>query len=257
MLYTGFDKNYSLNGKVTIITGACKGIGRAISELYVQKGAIVIMVDIDPNVEEVAKIIRKEYGPVDTFVADITNDSELNALVEKTEEKYGRINVLVNNAGIGPLEPAESMRTEIFDKTLEINLKAPFILSQLVAQIMISSGNGGKIINMASQAGVVAISGHTAYTTSKAGLIGLTKALAFEWGKYNINVNAISPTVTLTDLALGYWTGEIAEKALVQTPVGRFADPAEIAGLAVYLASDASNMVTGANFIIDGGYTIH
>jgi NAD(P)-dependent dehydrogenase (short-subunit alcohol dehydrogenase family) len=257
MDYVGFDKNFSLNGKVAVVTGAAKGIGKAICEMFAQKGASVIMVDLSPEVGEVASAIRYAGGSATAVTADITDFEQLKEVMNVTLQTFGKINVLVNNAGIGPLEPAESMSIETFDKTLAVDLRAPFQLSQLVAQEMIKAKKGGKIINMASQAGIVAIDGHVAYSTSKAGIIGMTKAFALELGEYGINVNAISPTVTLTDLAKGYWVGEVAQVALSKTPIGRFANPDEVAAVAMYLASDASNMITGANIVIDGGYTIN
>lgn len=131
-------------------------------------------------------------------------------------------------------------------------------MSQYVGNQMIEAGNGGKIICLASQAGIVAIDKHVAYSASKAGIISMVKSLGYEWGQYGIQVNAISPTATETPIIVGYWdVGEVHEKAISNTPAGRFCKPEEVAAAALFLASEASNMITGANLVIDGGYTIH
>jgi len=190
-------------------------------------------------------------------VGDITEKGAPARIISEVIGHFGKIDVLVNCAGIGPLGPAESFAEDLWDRTMAVNLKAPFRLSQEAAKVMIKMGQGGRIINLASQAGIVAIDEHIAYSTSKAGMIGMTKSMAYEWGKYGITVNAVSPTVTMTEMGTAHWHGAIAEEAIAQTPAGRFCQPIEVAGLCVYLASDASGMVTGANFVIDGGYTIH
>ena len=138
---------------------------------------------------------------------------------------------------------------------MAINLKAPFLLSQEVGRRMITAG-GGKIINIASQAAVIALDRHVAYCASKAGLIGMTRVLALEWVEYGITVNAISPTIVLTELGKKAWAGRVGEDMKRRIPVGRFAQPEEVAAAALFLASAAADMITGENLIIDGGYTI-
>ena len=141
---------------------------------------------------------------------------------------------------------------------IAVNLSGTFYISQRIGKEMIRHGNGGKIISIASQAGIVSIDKHVAYSASKAGIISMTKSLAYEWGQYGIQVNAISPTATETPLIVGYWdVGKVHDDAIANTPAGRFCKPEEVAAAAVFLASESSNMITGANLVIDGGYTIH
>ena len=253
--YKGYDKDFRLDGKIALITGGYQGIGYAIAKLYAEKGAELALVDMKPEIREVAGTLGSETGTrVEGFVADLTDTKQVSELVGKVVSDFGRIDILVNNAGIVMLEDAEKLPEEYWDKTMAINLKAPFVVSQAVGNEMIKAG-GGKIVNMASQAGVIALDRHIAYCTSKAGVIELTKVLAFEWGEYNINVNAISPTVVLTELGKKAWAGEVGERFKKQIPAGRFAFPDEVAAVALFLASDAADMITGENVMIDGGYT--
>jgi NAD(P)-dependent dehydrogenase (short-subunit alcohol dehydrogenase family) len=254
MNFKKFNHDFSLKDKVFIITGGAGGIGKVIGEFFVEKGAKGILVDISSTVGSIAECMG-----IIGLQADLSQKGEAANAVDRAVQKYGKLDILVNCAGIGPLDKAEDMSEEIWDNTLKINLKVPFLLSQAAARAMINGGSGGRIINIASQAGIVAIQGHLAYSTSKAGLIGMTRSMAYEWGKYNITVNAVSPTVINTPLSTGgsYWVGEVASQALADTPLGRFGEPVEVAALCAYLASDASSLVTGANFVIDGGYTIH
>ncbi len=154
------------------------------------------------------------------------------------------------------LAPAEDLSLDAWDKTIAINLKGTFLVSQAAGRRLIKAGKGGKIINMASQAGTVAIDQHAAYCASKFGVIGLSKTLAAEWGKYGITVNTISPTVVLTDLGRKAWDGPRGEALKQRIPTGRFAFPEEIAAAAVFLASNGADMINGADLLIDGGYTI-
>ncbi len=163
---------------------------------------------------------------------------------------------MVNSAGIVALAPAESLTLDQWDRTIAINLKGTFLVSQTAGKRMIAAGRGGRIVNLASQAGTVAIEEHVAYCASKFGVIGLTKTLAAEWGRHGITANTISPTVVLTELGKAAWAGEKGEAAKRRIPTGRFAYPEEIAAAAVFLASDAAAMVNGADLVVDGGYTI-
>jgi NAD(P)-dependent dehydrogenase (short-subunit alcohol dehydrogenase family) len=253
--YTGYDKDFSLRGKVAFITGGYQGIGNAIATLFAEKGADLALVDVNDELPAVAESLGKDTGrTVKAFTADLTKSDQVRAVVQDAVSAFGRIDILVNNAGVVFLDEAEDLSEEDWDKTMAVNLKGAFLVAQAVGREMIKAG-GGKIVNMASQAGVVALDRHLAYCTSKAGIISMTKVLAFEWGEYNINVNAISPTVVLTELGKKAWAGEVGERFKEKLPVGRFAYPEEVAALALYLASDAANMVSGENILIDGGYT--
>ena len=154
------------------------------------------------------------------------------------------------------LAPADQLPLDHWDKTIAINLKGTFLMSQTVGKAMIAAGRGGKIVNLASQAGTVAIDEHVAYCASKFGVIGLSKVLAAEWGKHRICVNTLSPTVVLTELGKKAWDNPKGEALKLRIPAGRFALPEEIAAAAVFLASSGADMITGADLLIDGGYTI-
>jgi NAD(P)-dependent dehydrogenase (short-subunit alcohol dehydrogenase family) len=177
-------------------------------------------------------------------------------VIAGVEAAFGRIDIAVNSAGVVMLAPAEDLGLDAWDKTIAINLKGTFLVSQAAGRAMIKAGKGGKIINMASQAGTVAIDQHVAYCASKFGVIGLSKTLAAEWGKHGITVNTISPTVVLTDLGRKAWDGPRGEALKQRIPSGRFAFPEEIAAAAVFLASNGADMINGADLLVDGGYTI-
>ena len=189
------------------------------------------------------------------MVADLTSREGVERSVNAAMEAFGRVDILVNSAGVVFLDDAENISEDYWDTTMAVNLKAVFMLSQAVGRKMIAAG-GGKIVNMASQAGVVALDNHVAYCTSKAGVIMMTKTLAMEWGRFDINVNAISPTVILTELGKKAWAGDVGEQFKKQIPAGRFGYPEEVAAVALFLASDAANLITGENIVMDGGYTI-
>jgi D-threitol dehydrogenase (NAD+) len=168
---------------------------------------------------------------------------------------FGRIDILVNSAGVVQLAPAEELSEKAWDTTIDVNLKGTFLMCQAVGRSMLEAG-GGAIINMASQAATVALDQHVAYCASKFGVVGVSKVLAAEWGPRGVRVNTISPTVVLTELGRKAWDGPHGDALKKLIPMGRFAYPDEIAAAAVYLASDAAAMVNGADLVIDGGYTI-
>jgi glycerol dehydrogenase len=253
--FTGFDKAFRLAGKVALITGAAQGIGKAIAELYAEKGAAIVLVDMSESVHEAAATLTAVGADVMAVTADLTVTSNIDKVVAAALERFGKVDILVNNAGIALLDDATDLSEAMWDATMAINLKAPFLLSQAVGREMIRAG-GGRIVNLASQAGVVALDRHVAYCSSKAAIIQMTKVLALEWAKHGITVNAISPTVVLTELGKKAWADQAGEDMKRAIPVGRFAHPEEIAAAALFLASDAADMITGANLLIDGGYTI-
>lgn len=255
MEFKGFDKNFGLAGKTALVTGSAKGIGKAIAQLFAEKGADIILVDMDEKVKETAAEIAKIGRKSLPLVYDLVYSKNIEKIVSDSIGKFGRIDILVNSAGIALLDDAEKITEEMWDKTIAVNLKAIFLLSQAVAKEMMKNKKG-KIVNIASIAGPIAFEQHAAYTASKAGVIGLTMNFAIEWAKYGINVNAISPIVTLTEMGRTVWVGEKGEATRKVIPIGRFNEPVEIAAVAVFLASDATDMITGQNIIIDGGYSI-
>lgn len=249
------DISFSLKGKVALITGGARGIGKAIAVLFAQNGARNVLVDLDPVVESVAQEISTLGDKSIAVVADVTRKNEVEKAVAVALREFGTIDILVNNAGVAYLDDAENLSEEYWDKTMAVNLKAPFLLAQAVGKVMIQKKKG-KIINIASQAGIIALDKHVAYCASKAGLIGMTKVLALEWAEFGINVNAIAPTVILTELGKKAWAGEVGEAMKKKIPLRRFGYPEEVAAAALYLASPASDLVTGETLVIDGGYTI-
>jgi glycerol dehydrogenase len=249
------DTNFSLANQVALITGGAAGIGRAIAEVFGQKGAKLVLVDKSEAVGAVADEFTAKGVEALGMATDITVRSNIEQFVEDSSKRFGTIDILVNNAGVVLLAPAEDLTDEAWDVTMAVNLKAPYMISQIVGRKMIAQ-RSGKIISMASQAGLVALDQHLAYCASKAAIISLTKVLAYEWGRYNIRVNSISPTVVLTELGKKAWAGEVGEAFKAKIPVGRFAYPEEIAAAALFLASSAADMISGENLVIDGGYTI-
>ncbi|ROR04702.1 SDR family oxidoreductase [Erwinia sp. JUb26] len=242
-----------LAGKVALITGGAAGIGYAIAECFLQHGASVALFDRDPAVADVARTLdaQRAIG----LAVDVTCRQAVYQAVEQTVGHFGRLDIAVNCAGVALLAPAESLSEEAWDRTLDINLKGTFLVSQAAGQHFLRQ-KSGNIINMASQASVVALPQHLAYCASKAAVVGLTQVLALEWGPHNINVNAISPTVVLTELGAKAWAGEAGEAHKKQIPLRRFAEPAHIAATALFLASPGAAMMNGANVVVDGGFTI-
>ena len=164
--------------------------------------------------------------------------------------------MLINNAATGFVASLCEMTAEQWETTMRVNLEMPFLMAQAFANLCMIPANYGKIINVASQAGVVAIERQSAYCVSKAGLMSLTRSMALEWGRCGITANAIAPTVVETEAALRTWAGEAGRKHRAEIPVGRFARPEEVAAACLFLASDASNMMSGSNLMLDGGFTI-
>ena len=255
--YGDFDRNFGLKGRTAVITGAAKGIGRAIAELYAEKGADIAVFDIAEDEGRVAAAELKDRFGVraEFFFTNLASAASITESVDQAEDVFGHIDILVNNAGVVFLDNAENLSEREWDLTIEVNQKAVFLTSQAVGKKMIAAG-GGKIINIASQAGIVALDKHIAYCASKAAVISITKVLACEWAEFGINVNAISPTVVLTELGKKAWAGAKGEAMMREIPNGRFAYPDEIAAAAVFLACDASAMINGENLVIDGGYTV-
>lgn len=253
--FKGFDKNFGISGKTAVVTGSAKGIGKAIALMFAEKGANIVLVDMDPGIKEVSDEIKKMGRKTVELVYDISLTGNIDIIVKECLKNFPKIDILVNSAGVGLVDDAEKITEEIWDKTMSVNLKALFLLSQAVGKEMMRQGKG-KIINIASIAGPIAFEKHSAYTASKAGVIGLTKNMALEWAKYGINVNSVSPIVTLTEMGRTVWIGELGENMKKKIPMGRFNDPSEIAAVVLFLASDATDMITGHNVVIDGGYSI-
>ncbi len=251
--YKGIDLTFDLLGKVAIVTGGGSGIGRETAKLLAERNARVVIFDVQDDIETVAGNIGAGIRGVKV---DVVNVAEAQGAVDAVAQEYGGIDILHNIAGLGHGEFAENVTEQDWDRLMAVNLKGLFFMAQAVGRHMISSNRGGKIINMASQAGVVGLEKHVLYGATKAAVINITKTLANEWGKHAINVNAIAPTVVLTPMAAAYWKGEVAEEFLKTVPIGRFAQPEEIAAMALYLSAPVSDMLSGETIVIDGGFTI-
>ncbi len=250
-----FEGAFVLEGKTALVTGGAAGIGLAISRLLASRGASLVLLDSSAAVSEVAKSLPGGSARHLAIQGDVTSAKDCEDAVAAAVDRFRELDILVNNAGIGPLASAEDTTEANFDRTIAVNLKGPFLMSRAAGKVMIRQKHG-RIVNIASQASVVALEKHLAYCTSKAGLVGMTRVLAAEWARHGITVNAISPTVVETELGRVYWQGERAEAMKRLIPTGRFAQPEEIAAAVLYLVSGVAAMITGENLIIDGGYTI-
>lgn len=249
---------FSFANKVVLVTGAAGGIGRAISEQFGAAGARLFLNGFQE--EKLAKFaleLSKQGVQNDHKAIDITALGAPEELVGAVIEKFGKIDVLVNCAGINRPQSAEDVTDRNWDNILDVNLKALFFMCQAAGRELIKR-DGGKIVNISSQAGIVAIPGRTAYAASKSGVNQLTRNLALEWAKFNINVNAVAPTFVLTSLTKNMLADEDFQKYVIASiPLGRMAEPEEVAYATLFLASDMANMITGHVLSVDGGWTIH
>lgn len=246
------DLDFSLADKVAVVTGGASGIGAAIATAFVRKGAKVAILDVSPAAAEHAARLGEHCA---ALACDVTAESSVTDAVGRVQELFGRIDILVNSAGVAILAPAEELDLAAWNTTLAVNLTGAFLMCRRVGAVMLAQGHG-RVINLASQAASVALTDHAAYCASKFGLVGLTKVLASEWGSRGVTANTISPTVVLTDLGRKAWAGAKGDQLKAQIPTARFAYPEEIAAAAVFLASDAAAMINGADLLVDGGYTV-
>jgi len=251
--YKGADVNYSLEGRTAIITGGAAGIGFATAEFLSKKGVNLVLADLNENIDAIAK--KLGAGNIG-LPGDVCDAAYRKSVVDVGTRTFDKIDILINSAGIGPLDKAESISEDYWNRTIGVNLTASFMMAQAFGAGLIENKRPGCIVNIASQAGVVALDRHVAYCASKGGIISMTKVLALEWGKYGIRVNCISPTVVLTELGHKAWDGPVGEAFKKEIPAERFAEPDEIAGIIAFLCSDAAAMITGHNLLVDGGYTI-
>lgn len=238
--------DFRLDKLVAVVAGGAGGLGAAVTRAFISSGATVVIIDVAD---------QAPVQEVELVHCDITESEQVEDAVEAIAVQHQRIDILVNSAGIAALAPAEDLAVSDWNRTLLINLTGCFHTCQAVGRVMLRQRQG-TIINIASQAGTVALDGHAAYCASKAGLIGLTKVLAAEWGGRGITVNCVSPTVVLTALGHAAWDGAKGDAFKQQIPTGRFAEPEEIAAAVTFLASSSARMINGVDLLIDGGFTI-
>ena len=248
-----------VENKIAVVTGTGSGLGRAIAIGLAQGGADVALTELPErlkNAEETAREIADAGRKVFVVPLDVTDLPGIREMVDAVLAEFGRIDILINNAGINIPKPAVEVTEEDWDRVLDVDLKGVFFTTQTVAnRAMIPQGEG-KIVNIASQMGVVGYSLRAAYCAAKAGVVNLTRVLAFEWAKHRINVNAVAPTFVETPLTRPMFEDRgFREDVLARIPLGRLGKPEDIVGSVVYLSSAAADMVTGHTLLVDGGWT--
>ncbi len=251
-------KKFDLTGKVAIVTGASKGIGEYMANAFAQAGASVAVSSRKQEaVDEVAKSIVEQGGIATGVAANTGSLEELEQLVNKTVELYGGIDIIVNNAATNPVfGPVINTNEDAFDKIMNVNVKGPFEFAKMAFPHMKKRG-GGSIINISSIGGLSPEPFLGIYSVSKSALISLTKVLAKEWGPMGVRANVICPGLIKTKFSQALWSNEpIVDKMTKELPLPRIGQPDEMAGLALFLASEASSYCTGGVYTADGGYTI-
>lgn len=250
-----------LSNKVSIITGAGSGIGKAIAMIFASEGSNVVISDIDLGKaseisDEINNINKNSFNKSIAIKADVTNSNEVDNLIQRVVEKFGTIDILINSAGILYTTRFEDITEDEWDKVINVNLKGTFICCKAVVPVM-KKNNWGRIINISSTAGkTVSTSGGAHYTASKAGVLGFTRAVAKELIPFNINVNAVCPGLSNTEMVRKTVSKEVISAYEKINPLGRLCEPDEVAGLVLYLASEKSSYVVGASFDINGGAMI-
>ena len=249
---------FDLKGEKAIVTGGGQGLGKEMALALAEAGADVAVVQrrvevAEQTAEEIIKLGRDSFA----MKVDVRKAEDIRNMVAAAKDRFGKIDILINNAGIGQGVPALDMTEEDWDSMIDIHLKGTFLCSQMVGREMVKQKKGS-IINIASMSGFIVNrpQPQAHYNAAKAGVVMLTKNLAMEWAKYNIRVNAIAPGYIKTPLLAQYLgPGKIGEEWVKLTPMGRLGEPFELKGLALFLASKASSFVTGTTIVIDGGYT--
>ena len=246
---------FRLDGKVAIITGASKGLGKVMAIALAEAGADIVGAARNFSLLEGTKKEIENIGRKSLIIrTDITKQDEVEFMVKKSIEEFGKIDILVNNSGIAVDKPLIESTQKEWESVINTNLTGTFLCTQKVGKFMIEKGGGGKIINIASNFGVIGTANLVSYCVSKAGIIQFTRALAVEWARYNINVNTIAPGFFYTDLnAYAFENEKIRDAALKQIPFRRLGKFEELGPLVVYLASPASDYITGEVIFIDGG----
>ena len=244
--------SFRLDGKVALVTGASRGLGAGIAAALKEAGATVAGTSRE---QESAAQIAKRLGSI-PVVMDVAHVASVRAGVDSVVSEFGHLDILVNNAGLNIPQGVFDVDEASWDAVLDTNLKGTFFAAQAAARCMVTSGEGGRIINIASQAGVVGIEERSAYGASKGGAVLLTKVLAIELAQHGVTVNAVAPTFIATELTRGTLENPAwRERVLSRIPLGRIGESEDVAAATVYLASPAAAMVTGHTLLVDGGWT--
>jgi NAD(P)-dependent dehydrogenase (short-subunit alcohol dehydrogenase family) len=251
---------FRLDGKTALVTGGSRGLGRHMAEALSDAGADVVLCSRDlGTLEEVKAGIEERGGKALALECDVTDPEGVNSVVAETEESFGAIDVLVNNSGMAWAAPPEEMPVEKFDLVVQVNVRGTFLMAQAVGRRMIERGEGGKIVNVASIAGLIGgrpdYMQTVGYNSSKGAVISMTQNLATSWARHGINVNAIAPGWFPTNMSGGL-IEEFEDKMLDDIPLHRFGQPEDIKGIIVFLASPAANYITGQTVVVDGGLTV-
>lgn len=253
-----YKEMFSLEGKVAIITGASRGIGQAIADGFSEMGAKVVLASRKAEaLEEVKRGIVEKGGDALVIPTHMGDMEAVRNLVRGTLEHYGTVDILVNNAATNPVfGPTSEIEEPAYDKIMDVNVKGMFFLTKEVGKVLCEKGSGS-VINISSEAGITPTPMLGVYSISKAAVNMLTKVFAQEWAPRGVRVNAIAPGLVKTHFSQALWGNEaILKAALATIPMGRIAEPKEIVGMAIYLASEASSYVTGQVFLIDGGRSV-
>lgn len=242
----------ALEDKVALITGGARGIGKEIAIEFARAGAKVALCDINlKQAEETAKEMKEIGRETTAFGVDVTNSVQVQEMVDKILDKFGKIDILINNAGITKDALLIRMSEEDWDSVISVNLKGTFNCTRTVAKVMLKA-HSGRIVNIASIIGIMGNIGQANYSASKAGIIGFTKSIAKELAQRGINVNAIAPGFIQTDMTVGL-PEDIKNRMLSEIPLGRFGEPKDVARLALFLSSESSSYITGQVIQVDGG----
>lgn len=249
---------FDLTRKSAIVVGGAGGIGEATARMYAKKGANVAIVDCKDTCPEVAAKIAEEYGVKTIGVkCDVTSQDSVDAMMKEVVAAFGEVNILAAMPGFVDLYRATDIEIATIEKHIAINAVGVFRVCQAVANQMIKQGKGGKIVCITSQADFIAINKHVGYTMSKAAVVGMIKVCALEWAEYGINVNGVAPTVVNTYMGEKAWQGKVKTDMIEKIPAHRFAETDEIAAAVLFLSAPESNMITGEDLVVDGGFTIY